>query len=230
MTKLYPPILITGIPRSGATCIAATINACGAFGGIMSKRGMYSNDAIRELLVMPYLDRLNVDPNGLNPLPSTDAIIVPAYWRDRIEQVLKTEGYKKGAWMYKDSRIALTWPLWNISFPDAKWIIVRRRTGDVVQSCMKTGYMKAFKDEQGWLSMVQEYEKRFIEMIDEKIDHRIIWPERMVDGDYGQIYELCDWLGLKWDDKALEFINRLLWSKTIKNGKSNVSGSVGNNG
>jgi lambda repressor-like predicted transcriptional regulator len=205
------PILITGIPRSGSTGIAATVNLCGAFGGRMSKRGMYSNDTIREVLLKPYLDRLNVDPDGQNPLPSTDSVIVPAYWKDRVSQIMIDEGYKDGAWMFKDSRLAVTWPLWNISFPNAKWIIVRRRTGDVVQSCMKTGYMKAFKDEAGWLSMVEEYEKRFVEMIAEGIDHRIIWPERMVDGDYNQLYDLCDWLGLEWNNKALEFINKLLW-------------------
>jgi hypothetical protein len=209
------PIFITGIPRSGSSAIAAIIKQCGAFSGIISKRSMYSNDTIREVLLKPYLDRLNVDIDGLNPLPSTDKIVVPALWRHRVEQVMKDEGYKDGAWMYKDSRLAITWPLWNISFPDAKWIIVRRRTGDVIQSCMKTGYMKAFKDEKGWLSMVNEYEKRFIEIENEKIDHKIIWPERMVNGDYRQLYELCDWLGLKWEDKAIEVLDKLLW-KSIK--------------
>jgi hypothetical protein len=154
-------------------------------------------------------------------------------WRQRVEKVLLDEGYKDGAWMYKDSRLVLTWPLWNISFPDAKWIIVRRRTGDIVQSCIKTGYMKAFKyplnlkilkltnEAEGWLWMVHEYEKRFIEIINEKIDHRIIWPERMVDGDFKQMHELCDWMGVKWNDSALDSINRLLW-KGIRHGKSNT--------
>ena len=225
------PILITGVPRSGSSAIAAVINICGAFAGTMSKKGMYSNDTIREFFVKPYLDRLNVDVDGQNPLPSTDSVIVPAYWKDRIEQAIIDDGYKDGAWMYKDSRLTVTWPLWNISFPDAKWIIVRRRTGDVIQSCMKTGYMKAFEDEAGWLTMVDAYEERFRQMIAEGINHRIIWPERMVDGDFNQLYELCDWLGLKWDNKAMDKINNLLWSKTIKNAStSHFSGSISNNG
>jgi hypothetical protein len=220
------PTLVCGIPRSGSSAIAATINLCGAFGGIMSKRSMYSNDKIREILLKPYLDRLNVDVDGQNPLPDIKTVIVPAYWRDRVEQVIKDEGYKEGAWMYKDSRLIVTWPLWNISFPDAKWIIVRRRTGDVIQSCMKTGYMKAFKDETGWLGMVQEYEKRLIDMINEGIDHRIIWPERMVDGDYQQIYDICEWLGLTWNEKAMEHIQRLLW-KNIERSKYGSKSNIG---
>jgi hypothetical protein len=90
---------------------------------------------------------------------------------------------------------------------------------------MKTGYMMAFKDvanikaigakdeASAWLWWVDEYEKKFIEMINEGINHRIIWPERMVDGDYQQLYDLCDWLGLKWDEEALKFIESLLWGK-----------------
>lgn len=212
------PVFITGIPRSGSSAIAAIINMCGAFGGIMSKRNMYCNDAIREILVKPYLDRLNVDVNGQKSFPDSDTIIIPAYWRKRVEQIMRDEGYKEGVWMYKDSRLTVTWSLWNISFPNAKWIIVRRRTGDVIQSCMKTGYMKAFKDEDGWLWMVQEYEKRFIEMINEGIDHRIIWPERMVDGDFKQLYELCDWVGLTFNEKALINIQTLLWGNKQKKG------------
>jgi hypothetical protein len=219
------PIFVCGIPRSGSSMIAATINLCGAFGGIMSKRGMYSNDTIREVLLKPYLESIGGDKEGQYPLPKTDSVIIPAYWKNRVEQVMIDEGYKNGLWMYKDSKLALTWPLWNISFPDAKWIIVRRRTGDIVQSCMKTGYMRAFKDvanikaigakdeASAWLWWVDEYEKKFIEMINEGINHRIIWPERMVDGDYQQLYDLCDWLGLKWDEEALKFIESLLWGK-----------------
>jgi hypothetical protein len=213
---MIDPFFVTGIPRSGASAIAATINACGVFGGITSKRSMYCNDSIREILVKPYLDRLNVDVDGMNPLPSTDTIVIPALWKSRVEQIMKDEGYREGPWMYKDSRLAVTWPLWNISFPNAKWIIVRRRTGDVVQSCMKTGYMKAFKDEAGWLGMVEQYENRFREMIAEGINHKIIWPERMVDGDYGQLHELCDWLGIELTDKALDRIKILLWGNTKK--------------
>ena len=164
---------------------------------------------------------MNADPEGLTSLPSTAVMSIPAYWRQRVQQVMIDEGYKKGAWMYKDSRLSLTWPLWNISFPDAKWIIVRRRTGDIIQSCMKTGYMRAFTKPEEWLKMIHEYEKRFIEIVNEKIDHRIIWPERMVDGDYNQLYELCEWLELKWDEKALEHINKLLWGN--KKGENNGS-------
>ena len=234
------PILITGIPRSGGSVIGGVINICGAFGGKMTVgntdcRGAYENIRIGNTLVKPYLLHQGADGDGQYPLPENTKI--PPYWKQEVEQVMISEGYKKDNWMYKDSRIALMWRVWHNAFPDAKWIIVRRRTGDVVQSCMKTAFMKAFKDienlasinrvdeESGWLWWVHEHEKRFAEMIVEGVNYRIIWPERMVDGDYRQLYEMLDWLDLKWKVEILGFIDSLLWGnrprKEVLNGSKN---------
>jgi len=199
------PILITGIPRSGSSMIAATINLCGAFGGEMSKRGMYSNDRIRKELVQLRLDMAKVNLD-----------YIPINWGIEVEVIMEKEGYKQGPWMYKDSNSALIWRTWHYAYPNAKWIIVRRRTGDIVQSCMKTMYMIEHSDEAGWLEMVHKYEEKFVEMITEGLNCKIIWPERMVQGNYQQIHEVCDWLGLAWTDKALDFINPLLWGSKQK--------------
>jgi hypothetical protein len=202
------PILITGIPRSGTTMIAATINACGAFAGEMSKRGMYSNDRIREELVKIYLEmiRINLD-------------YIPINWKISVEYIMEQQGYKEGPWMYKDSNLSKMWKVWNKFYPDAKWIIVRRRTGDIIQSCMKTGYMTEHSTEKGWLQMVHEYEARFVEMITEGLNCKIIWPERMIDGDLKQLYEVIEWLGLTWNKEALKFIDPLLWGKKERSKK-----------
>ena len=199
------PILITGIPRSGATMIAATINMCGAFAGEMSKRGMYSNDKIREELAL-----LQEVTSGI------DEKWIPVNWKREIEDILISQGYKKGMWMYKDSNLSKTWKIWNYAYPNAKWVIVRRRTGDIIQSCMKTGYMTEHSTEAGWLTMVHEYEAKFVEMIIEGLNCKIIWPERMVQGNYEQLYELCEWLGLKWNPDALKYIDSLLWKSNKK--------------
>jgi len=223
------PILITGIARSGGSMIAGAINVCGAFGGRMSvgvnvKRGMFENIRIREELVKPYFKVVGGDPDGQYPLPMFTTLCIN--WKEEVERAIILDGYKSGAWMYKDSRLGLMWKEWYHAFPEAKWVIVRRRTGDVIQSCVKTGFMKAFKveeirnsinvqtEEQGWLWWVHECEKRFVEMINEGLNIKVIWPERMVYKDYRQLYELMEWLGLKWNSKALTFIDSLLWGKT----------------
>lgn len=215
------PILITGAARSGSGMIAGVINQCGAFGGIMTnKRGLYENDIIRETIVKPYLKNTGSDEQGQRILPDTSAIIIPRNWKKQIEEVILNEGYTGGPWMYKDARSALLWPVWHYAFPNAKWIIVRRRTGDIIQSCLKTAYMNAYETEEGWLSWVHEYETRFIEMMTEGLNCKVIWPERMVHGDYQQLYETLDWLGLNWKNNILNFIDPLLWTSRKKERRS----------
>jgi len=116
----------------------------------------------------------------------------------------------------------LIWPVWYHAYPRTKWVIVRRRTGDIIESCVKTGFMKAFKDENkrnainvqseedGWLWWVHEYEKRFVEMITEGLDCKVVYPQRLVYGDYSQLYEMLDWLRLKWSPSIFNYIDPLL--------------------
>jgi hypothetical protein len=222
------PILVTGIPRSGASIIAGVINLCGAFGGDMSLHpGSYENGAIQQFIETPYLESIGADPMGQHPLPS-EINNTPLNWQKLVDTQLLAEGYTKGAWMYKSARAALLWKVWNNAYPNAKWVIVRRRTGDIVQSCLKTGYMAAFiskdnrdainvnTEEAGWLWWVHEYEKRFVEMITEGVNCKVVWPERMVNGDYRQMYEVLDWIGLPWKTQVLTFVDPLLWGSRNK--------------
>ena len=235
-----PPILITGIPRSGASMITGVINRCGAFGGIMSGyKGVNENDAVREILEKPYLVSIWADEMGQYPLPEKKRIKIPVIWKESVDEIFIREGYKGGEWFYKSSRASLIWEVWNNAYPTAKWVIVRRRTGDIIESCKKTGYMKAFKDEdkqkavkakteeEGWLWWVHEYEKRFVGMITEGLDCKVIYPERLVHGDYSQLYELIDWLRLKWTPKIFDYIDPLLETSRKKE-REVMNGSVSN--
>jgi len=224
-----PPILITGCARSGTSMVAGVINICGAFGGNMSgpnknnKKGMFENAHIRNQVVKPYFKRLGVDSMGQYPLPDVGDLIIPTNWRQLIERIILQDGYKEGPWMYKGAKMCLHWPVWHYAFPNAKWIIVRRKTSDIINSCIKTNFMRAFnleknqkavgvEDEvEGWKWWVHQHEARFREMMDEGLNVKIVWPERMVDGDYSQMYETIKWLGLEWNSEALSFIDPLLW-------------------
>lgn len=214
---MISPILITGVPRSGQNSIAAAIGGSGAFGGVMGKQNMdfdegrYSNNQIRDKIVRDYFDRSGFDNKGQFPIPKTDQISIPVNWKDRVEKALQSEGWTGEKWMYYDSKSCLIWPVWNHAFPDAKWIIVRRRTGDIVQSCLKTGYMIAYEDSEGWISWVHQYEEKFVEMIEAGLNCRVIWPERMSEGDYQQLHETVEWLGLRWSEEILNIVNPLIF-------------------
>ena len=231
---MQSPILITGAARSGTSLVAGTINLCGAFGGVMSgpnknnAKGMFENSEIREKLVKPYLRNIGVDAMGQFPLPNIPKLNVPLEWQSLVEAIFQRQGYKDGPWFYKGAKMALTWPVWHYAFPNAKWIIVRRRTGDIVNSCMKTSFMRAFTrkemqqkvgaktEAEGWIWWVRQHEKRFIEMIEAGLNVKIVWPERMVTGDYEQMYETMEWLGLPWKSEVLSFIDPKLWKSRQK--------------
>lgn len=204
------PILITGIPRSGASMIAAAINVCGTFSGQVSKMQINSN--IQDL-IRNYVDFVGINKNEL---PITKDLPILQNWKFKVSEILENEGYKQGQWIYKDSFSSLAWPLWNYAFPNAKWIIVRRKPIDIVNSCMKTAYMDQCNCEAGWMQWIKEYEKRFVEMIEAGLNCKQVWPERMVYGDYKQMYETLDWLGLEWKKEVVDLIEPMLWNSRQK--------------
>lgn len=226
---MIDPILITGCARSGTSMVAGSINLCGAFGGRMSgpnqnnKKGMFENHEIRQRIVKPFLRQLGVDPMGQFPLARIEKLVIPTNWRNQIEAVFRRQGYKRGSWFYKGAKACQIWPVWHYAFPNAKWIIVRRKTGDIIRSCLKTGFMRAFRSRnncqaigvenewEGWRWWVRKHEQLFVEMINAGLNCKIVWPERMVDGDYHQMMETIDWLGLKWNSEVMNFIEPKLW-------------------
>jgi len=208
----------------------------GAFGGNMSgptrnnKKGMFENAYIRNQIVKPYLSSQNADRMGQYPLPDVDNLDIPSNWKYQIQDVMKAEGYRDSSpWFYKGAKMCLVWPVWNYAFPDAKWIIVRRKTTDIINSCMRTGFMSRFNStqfqkavgannaEEGWYWWVKQHEARFAEMIMAGLNVKQVWPERMVEGNYAQMKEMLEWLGLKPNlTQIMEFIEPKLWKARHK--------------
>jgi len=230
MTNNSPaPILITGCARSGISLVAGAVHLCGAYGGssIDSAPRMYENVHIRENIVTPYLTTIGADKKGQYPLPDTLSLFIPSSWATKVKEVIAKDEYLGGPWFYKSPTSCLIWPVWHYAFPKAKWIIVRRRTGDIISSCMKTSFMDAFRrpeirnvlgvelgiatEQEGLLWWVHQHEERFVEMITEGLNCKVIWPHRMVDGDYQEMMETIDWLGLKWNSQVLSFIDPKFW-------------------
>jgi hypothetical protein len=225
------PILITGAARSGTSMVAGVINQCGAFGGKMSgpnrnnAKGMFENSYIRNSIVKPYLRKLNVDAKGQYPLPDINNLKPYPELRQHVIDTMLSQGYQSGPWMYKGAKMCLHWPIWNTAFPNAKWIIVRRRSEGIVNSCMRTGFMNAFDKqivrkavqvntaEEGWKWWVKHHEKKFVEMFQAGLNGKSIWPHRMIDGDFSELRHIIEWLGLDYDEKKVkEFIEPKLYN------------------
>jgi hypothetical protein len=69
----------------------------------------------------------------------------------------------------------------------------------------------ASNEREGWLWWVHQHEQRFVEMMTEGLNCKVVWPHRMVTGDYEELYDTIDWLGLEWSTEVLNFVDPLLW-------------------
>ena len=156
--------------------------------------------------------------------------MIPIDWELMVTSALRKDGYKGGAWLYKGSTAALLWKAWFYAYPSAKWVIVRRRTGDIISSCLHTSYMKAFKnpesraeigaktEQDAWTHWVRKYEEAFVGMITAGLNCKVVWPERFIQNDYQQLYEVIDWVGLEWKPAVLDYIDPKLWNKDNSRG------------
>lgn len=210
-------VLITGVERSGSSIVAKVFSMCGAFGGNCNQ--MNENTEIKAIHHL-YIDKKS---DGCNMLDLSKTHF-KGYWKEIVEKAFISDGLKQNDIpFYKDSAILQTWQLWDDSFKNAKWIIVRRRTGDVIQSCVNTAYMLRFKkesnrrmigvttEEAGWLWWVHQCENRLTQIINENPNnYRIIWPEKMAINDFSQMKEAIEWTGLQWNVEIEKTIPRLL--------------------
>lgn len=171
-------ILITGAPRSGTSLVTQIIHRHGFYlGDPRSVNGLYENEDIRENVLKRLLRDLDADPLGQSKLPPED-LYWPEGWsaeglRSEVAMRFKSPHERKA---YKDCKITLTWWLWHEAFPDAKWIIVRRERNEIVNSCIRTSFMRAHgEDRAAWAEWVKQHERRFTAM------HRVIRPGRIIE-------------------------------------------------
>ena len=218
------PILITGCARSGTSIIGAIVHYHGAFGGKMTgptrynPKGQFENDVIRNKLVKPLLRKNGYDPLGQHPLPNITKMPVEANWKRRVLAVMDEQGYKGGPWFYKGAKMCLFWTQWADAFPEAHWIIVRREEDGIVHSCLKTGFMRAYRKPEGWRNWIREHKKRFNEMAIAGLNMIEVWPSKIVNGDYSEIKTVIEHVGLQWDENVVkDFIEPKLWHS--KDGK-----------
>lgn len=219
------PILVTGCARSGTSMVAGVLNICGAFGGKLvgptkyNARGMFENLSIKNNVDKAYLKSIDMDPKGQGPLPDTNNLSIPSNWKKRVNNIMLEEGYEKGPWFYKGARACLIWPIWDYAYPNAKWVIVRRRSVDIAESCLKTSFMNRYSEYEDWIKWINHHEKKFVEMVEAGLNVKQIWPERMIKGNYEQLYEVIEWLGLTWkSEETMAFIEPKLWKAKVKGG------------
>jgi hypothetical protein len=223
-------ILVTGASRSGISLVASMIETCGACAGRTARsiradrRGSMENIEIREGMIKPLFRGIMADPNGQKPLPSrqrcrelADTESMTKWWRSKCMEILGTQGCKSApVLLVASSLICLAWPVWVAAFPKAQWVLVRRRDNDIIQSCMKTGFMSAYSTEAGWKAWLDDHKKRFADLIDAVPALHQVWPQHIVDGDLRGVRAVVQGVGLNWDrEKVSNMLAPVLWKGGI---------------
>ncbi len=216
-------VLVTGCARSGTSMVAGIVNLCGAFGGKMARangsnrKGMFENTAIRNSIVKPFLASIGADRMGQKPLPDRSICKIVAEtkgeeWRKMVMSVFYEQGYTDGAFFYKGAKMCLMWPVWASAFPNARWIIVRRDDGGIIDSCLFTNFMRAYRNREGWQCWLDEHKKCFTEMEDAGLKVKQIWSGEIIHGNFTEIRNAVEWAGLTWNDSAVrKFVDPTLF-------------------
>ncbi len=218
MAGLDSPILVTGVPRSGTSMTAGLIHEAGAWGGDLigstpdNRTGFFENLKIREDVVKGYLKEINEDPMGQKDLPCLPQRMsfreterTEKFALD-IKNIILQQGYEGGPWFYKCAKIPLMWGVWAAAFPHARYILVRRDVKGIVDSCMRTMFMRVHNNLADWETWVRDYEASFKQMRFELKPHEL-WYEDIVGGRWDALQAIIEDYDLSWDSsKVSKFI------------------------
>ncbi|MDP3584460.1 MAG: tetratricopeptide repeat protein [Thiobacillus sp.] len=215
-----PPIFVLGIPRSGTSMIAGALHHCGAWigetvpGGPSNPEGFFENVMLRERVLKPMLSHQGADLLDVRAMPELDRLTPQSGLKDQVLRQLSIEQYPGGdqAWLYKDGKLSLVWPLWRDAFPNARWVIVRRPADDIVRSCLHTNFMSQHSfDPQFWRAWVRQYEQRLEALKASGVWWREIDSHDTV-SDLSTLRTLVQDLGLQWNEPAVRsFIKPQHW-------------------
>lgn len=121
------PIIVLGMHRSGTTLLTDLLIRLGVdMGGVLEgnledRRFLLKNELMLKRMGLRW-DR----PFGI-------AALLPLF-QSRMIKIAGKREMKSGLWGWKDPRTVLTYPVWRVIYPDAKWVVVYRNGVDVANS------------------------------------------------------------------------------------------------
>jgi len=212
---LYSPIIVTGCARSGTSLVAGVLHICGAWIGDCTgptrwnKKGQFENEFIRDELTKPFLKSIGADPMGQDPLPplgwQSAHFAQGISWREKVVEAVKAQGYTGDRpWMFKGAKACLIWPIWKEAFPRAKWVVVRRPDEKIIDSCMRTSFMRKRNTRESWKEWVEYHKEKFLQMEEAGLNMRDIWPFQNGEANMGFFEVLVYSLGLTWDAQKVD--------------------------
>lgn len=214
---MVDPIFVVGCARSGTSMVAGCIHSAGIWGGVMqepnqyNKKGMFENLAIRDV-IKSYLSLAGADQLAQRSFPDINNLPEYPNLKSDIEFVLRKEGLRPDQrWFYKCTKMPLIWVKIAEIYPNAKWVIVRRPDEQIIQSNIRTPFMRHITTEEYCQSWLNHFKGRFKEMTD-ALDCMEVWSDQLVKGNISTMEEVFDWLGISVGKQVFGFIDPMLYN------------------
>lgn len=198
---LEDPILIIGAPRSGTSLTAGIIEACGAFGGASrfadssNPKGYFENDRL-----LTFFNDIVMENAWLFLHAEDDLTCDVSEIRRRVEEMLQSDGYAGGPWYFKYPNALNHFNVLKTMatiFPNAKWVVPRRRDEDIMASARKYFREHAHNPIGGLLKNLSQIKRAAPNCIE-------IWPfEILAQGAEG-FKSTIEELGLTWNEEAVK--------------------------
>jgi len=195
---------------------AAILAACGCWVGRVRssqdvKKCSYENIVVEGLMRKAQV-AMGLNPDSHSHLPERAAELPLCVWLEgHITREFQYQGWRGEPWMVKSSALAFVWPIWNRSWPNAKWVVVRRDTVGLVRSVMSTWSMTGRSGAEAWMEWAEWHDRELSRLESEVKYAHELWPTKFCSqGDFREVQMLVETVGLKWNAEAV----RELFKKT----------------
>lgn len=123
--------------------------------------------------------------------------------RSQAFDVMKSEGLEENMiWGFKDPRTCLTFPFWKEVFPNAKWVMLVRRTDDTHKGWHAKG-------DDGYFYYYNCFNENLKMLVDENKDHFVLHYDDVSFNWSDTIKELVNWIGLNVSENNIEECRKL---------------------
>jgi hypothetical protein len=245
MKSIDKMVFVATLPRSGSSMDCGILEACGAFGGHTigsvpaNPKGIYENQGLNNMCLKPIFDELEVrNPHSLfmfHRSGGPPADLFDWFNRDMVYG-LNRQGYRGGVAYFKNGIFTFLFNRINEVFPDAIWVLPNRDNAGV-----KFSHSRIYKNKPKEVidKEINDYRAMY-EHIQEVAGDRawLIDNDKVIDGDFAQIKELVEHLGLEWNEEGVrDWVDPKMWGdrpdrEPFEEGdeKPKVRRNSGNNG
>ena len=219
VNEIEKMVFVATCPRSGSSMDCGILERCGAFGGNTigatpaNPRGIYENQGLNNLILSPILKKIGIrSPRGLLTLAEAGGAKDELFksFENDLTYGLNAQGYVDGVAYFKNGLYTFLFDGINKCFPDAMWILPKRKIDNIVKS---TRRLKKGRDDESIIDNVRDYHTMYNHIVDVCGDRaHVLDNDKLTNGDLTHIISIIEELGLEWNQESVDdWVDGTLW-------------------